>query len=340
MIILSIETSCDDTSIAITKDGKKVLSNIIFSQNLYHQEFGGVMPEIAARKHVEYITIILQKVFVETQIKPQDIDLVAVTEGPGLISSLFVGINLANLFAYIYQKPLLGVNHLIGHIYSIQIEHELKFPSLVLLISGGHTELFYIKDHFQIKHLGTTLDDAIGEVYDKIAKNLNLGYPGGPIIEKLASQGQDNYHFVRPYLKNKNLNFSFSGLKSNIIYFINQLKNKNQQIQLKELNDICASFQASIFDVLIIKLQRALAILSIKQLIVVGGVASNRTLKKILQQKFDYLEVIFPSSQYCTDQAAMIGIAAYYQNEFDQKAQKKYNMTGNADLSFKFHLKN
>ncbi|WCA22467.1 tRNA (adenosine(37)-N6)-threonylcarbamoyltransferase complex transferase subunit TsaD [Candidatus Phytoplasma oryzae] len=331
MNILSIETSCDETSVAITKNGKKVLSNIIFSQINYHKNFGGVVPEIAARKHIELLTIVLNKAFKKANIKEKEIDLVAVTEGPGLISSLLIGINAANTFSYIHQKPLIGVNHLIGHIYSVQIENELKFPNLVLLISGGHTELFYSTDHFKFKHIGYTLDDAVGEVYDKIARSLNLKYPGGPIIEKLATKGKDVFNFVRPYLKNKNLNFSFSGLKSKIINFINQNNNFNNFI-----NDICCSFQASIIDVLLEKTKRALQKFPVSQLVLVGGVSANQFLQKKFKQNFNFLEILVPKLEYCTDQAAMIGIAAYYQNKFYKKAKKKYNLKGNANLEFCF----
>ncbi|WP_284928295.1 tRNA (adenosine(37)-N6)-threonylcarbamoyltransferase complex transferase subunit TsaD [Candidatus Phytoplasma sp. AldY-WA1] len=329
MIILSIETSCDETSIAVVKDGKDILSNVIFSQIKYHQKFGGVVPELASRKHVEIITLVLAEALRKAQINPREIDLVAVTQGPGLIGSLFAGVNAANTFAYIYDKPLIGVNHLIGHIYASQIENEIKFPSLVLLISGGHTELFYFNNHFQIKEIGTTLDDAVGEVYDKIARTLNLGYPGGPIIEKLASKGEDLFSFPRPYLKNKNLNFSFSGLKSKIINFINKRNNIDSDI-----NSICASFQSSVADVLITKTKRALNLYPSKELIIVGGVASNQFLKNQFKNAFPELRLIIPSPIYCTDQAAMIGVAAYYQNIFgSSKGKKEYNLTANPDLS-------
>ncbi|MFR0367764.1 tRNA (adenosine(37)-N6)-threonylcarbamoyltransferase complex transferase subunit TsaD [Candidatus Phytoplasma palmae] len=326
MNILSIETSCDETSIAITQNGKKILSNIIVSQVKYHKKFGGVVPEIASRKHSENITLILKEALDKSKLKIQEIDLIAVTQGPGLISSLFVGINAANTLAYIYQKPLIGVNHLIGHIYSAQIENDLKFPSLVLLISGGHTELIYMSNHFNLKTIGSTLDDAVGEVYDKIARNLNLSYPGGPIIEKTAKKGEDIFHFTRPYLKNKNLNFSFSGLKSQIINFISQ---KPQDFISKNINNICASFQESISDVLIEKIKRAIAKFYIKQLIIVGGVASNKFLQKKIKNNFKNLEIIIPSQLYCTDQAAMIGIAAFYQYKIINKIETKYNLKEN-----------
>ncbi len=328
MNILSIETSCDETSCAVTQNGKKVLSNVVFSQIKDHQIFGGVVPEIASRKHIQFMTLALQQALKEAHLTPQEIDLVAVTQGPGLVGSLLVGINAANVFAYTYQKPLLGVNHLLGHIYSAQIEHEIKFPALVLLVSGGHTDLFYLTGHLQIKPLGTTLDDSVGEVYDKIAKNLNLPYPGGPFIDQLAQQGKDTYHLVRPYLKNDNLNFSFSGLKSSLVNLV-------MKQNLKDINIpyLCASFQASVIDVLYEKTKRALTKYSVKQLIVTGGVASNSSLRQKFMTSFFNLEVIFPSLKYCTDQAAMIGIAAYYQNQITQ-AVKKYDITANPNLFF------
>lgn len=331
MIVLSIETSCDENSVAITKNGKQVLSNVVFSQIKEHQKFGGVVPEIAARKHSEVITLIYEQALKEANVTIKDIDLIAVTQGPGLISALFVGINAANTLAYIHQKPLIAVNHLVGHIYSAQIENELSFPTLILLISGGHTELFYMKNHFDIQHIGYTLDDAVGEIYDKIARNLNLGYPGGPIIEKLSIKGQDIYNFPRPYIKNKNLNFSFSGLKSKIINFIH---NKKKLLTPQNIANICSSFQQSVVDVLIEKTKRAIETFKTKQLVIVGGVAANNFIKQSFQKTFNSLEVIVPSIQYCTDQAAMIGIAAYYQNNFLQKGQKKYDKRGDANLPF------
>ncbi|KND62522.1 tRNA (adenosine(37)-N6)-threonylcarbamoyltransferase complex transferase subunit TsaD, partial [Candidatus Phytoplasma phoenicium] len=297
MIVLSIETSCDENSVAITKNGKQVLSNVVFSQIKDHQKFGGVVPEIAARKHSEVITLIYEQALREANLTIKDIDVVAVTQGPGLISALFVGINAANTLAYIHQKPLIAVNHLAGHIYSVQIEKEFSFPTLILLISGGHTELFYMKNHFDIKHIGYTLDDAVGEIYDKVARSLNLGYPGGPIIEELALKGQDIYQFPRPYIKNKNLNFSFSGLKSKIINFIYHQK----LLSPENINHICNSFQQSIVDVLIEKTKRALIHFKTKQLAIVGGVAANNFIKQSFQKNFTSLEIIIPSAKYCTD---------------------------------------
>ncbi|MDO8030237.1 tRNA (adenosine(37)-N6)-threonylcarbamoyltransferase complex transferase subunit TsaD ['Planchonia careya' phytoplasma] len=331
MIILSIETSCDETSIAITQDGKKVLANETCSQIKCHRKYGGVVPEIASRKHLEVITYLLQKIFVEAKIKPKNIDLVAVTQGPGLIGSLLLGVSAANTWSYIHKKPLLGVNHLMGHIYSVQIEHKIEFPTLALIVSGGHTELIYLNNHFDIQKLGATLDDAVGEVYDKVAKNLNLNYPGGPIIEKLALKGESIFKLTLPYIKNNNLDFSFSGLKSQIIHLINQ---NSLNMSNKFIYDICASFQKVVIDVLLIKIKRALKKFPTKNLILVGGVASNASLKKRFFQEFPDLRLLIPSVKFCTDQAAMIGIAAYYQYKFKKpKELYNYNLTGLADLN-------
>lgn len=189
MNILAVESSCDETSVAIVKDGKEVLSHVVLSQIDIHKVFGGVVPEIASRNHVVHMTRVFEEAINQSGLTIDDIDLVAVTQGPGLIGSLLVGINAATTFAFAHQKKIIGVNHLIGHIYAANIEHEIKFPALALLVSGGHTELLYIKDHMDIKMLGTTLDDAVGEAYDKVARTLGLSYPGGPVIDKLAALG-------------------------------------------------------------------------------------------------------------------------------------------------------
>ncbi|MFP7699541.1 MAG: tRNA (adenosine(37)-N6)-threonylcarbamoyltransferase complex transferase subunit TsaD [Candidatus Phytoplasma pyri] len=329
MIILSIETSCDETSASITKDGKKVLSNIVFSQIKEHSLNGGVIPELASREHVKNITLVLEKALKEANIQPQEIDLVAFTQGPGLIGSLLVGINCALVFGYIYKKPVLGINHLLGHIYSAQIENEIEFPALVLVVSGGHTELLALENYLQIKKLGFTCDDAVGEVYDKVARILGFGYPGGPIIDELAQKGKDTFKFVRPYLKNDNFNFSFSGLKSSIF----NLVSKNN-FDLKEKINICNSFQSSVIDVLVEKTKRVLKKYFFKQLIITGGVAANYSLRKRFVSEFSQLKVIIPSLKYCGDQAAMIGIAAYYQFKYQLKFNQNYHWEGKPNLSF------
>ncbi|MBE0701119.1 MAG: tRNA (adenosine(37)-N6)-threonylcarbamoyltransferase complex transferase subunit TsaD [Acholeplasmataceae bacterium] len=310
MIILAVESSCDETSVALVKNGKDVLSHVVLSQIDIHKIYGGVVPEIASRSHVEHMTMVFDKAIRDANIKEHEIDLIAVTKGPGLIGSLLVGINAATAFAYAHQKPLIGVNHLLGHIYASNIEHEMNFPALALLVSGGHTELLYIKDHLDIKMLGTTLDDAVGEAYDKVARVLGLSYPGGPIVDKLAAQGLDTYHLPRPFLDRTAFNFSFSGLKSAVINLVHNAEQRNEPIRV---NDMCASFQASVLDVLIEKTRIAADAYDVKQIIVSGGVAANQGLRNRIFKEIPNRNIIIPSMKYCTDNAAMIGVAAYFQ---------------------------
>ncbi len=331
MIVLAVESSCDESSVAVVKDGKEVLSNVVLSQIDIHKVFGGVVPEIASRNHIEHMTRIFEEAMNEAKIKPEDIDLVAVTKGPGLIGSLLVGINAATAFAYAHGIPLIGVNHLVGHIYAVNIEHEIKFPALALLISGGHTELLYIKDHMEIERLGTTLDDAVGEAYDKVARTLGLSYPGGPIVDRLAKQGKDTYDLPRPYLDREAYNFSFSGLKSAVINRVHNARQKNETIHT---NDMCASFQASVIDVLIDKTKRAAEAYDVKQIIVTGGVAANRGLRDRIHAEIPDYEIVIPHIRYCTDNAAMIGVAAYFQFLKDG-ALPNYLLGGSSTLSYK-----
>jgi len=330
MIILSVETSCDETSVAITKDGKSVLSNAVLSQINIHQPYGGVVPEIASRAHIESMLYMFDKAIKDAFIKVSDIDLVAVTQGPGLIGSLLVGINAATTFAYANNIPLMGVNHLLGHIYAAQIEGNMQFPLLTLLVSGGHTELLLVKDHLEIELLGTTLDDAVGEAYDKVARMLGLGYPGGPIVDRLAHQGEAIYNLPKPFLKNEPFNFSFSGLKSSVLNLVHNMKQRNETFKVE---DVCASFQESVTEVLVEKTKNAANHLGVKQIIVAGGVAANKGLRTKMKARITDLEILTPSIQYCTDQAAMIGIAAYYQ--FNKHgALKDYYLKGSSAINF------
>ncbi|MFH0767437.1 MAG: tRNA (adenosine(37)-N6)-threonylcarbamoyltransferase complex transferase subunit TsaD [Bacillota bacterium] len=310
MIILAVESSCDETSVAILENSKTVLSHIVLSQMDIHAIYGGVVPEIASRNHVVHMTRVFEQALLEANVDVKDIDLVAVTKGPGLIGSLLVGINAATAFAFANQKPIIGVNHLIGHIYAANIENDLKFPALALLVSGGHTELIYMKDHMEFKLLGTTMDDAVGEAYDKVARTLGLSYPGGPIVDKLAAQGKDTYHLPRSFLDKTAYNFSFSGLKSAVINLVHNAEQRNEDIRI---NDVCASFQASVLDVLIEKTRMAAEALDVKQIIVAGGVAANQGLRKRIFAEIPDKEIIIPSMKYCTDNAAMIAAAAFYQ---------------------------
>ncbi len=329
MNILAIESSCDESSVAIVRDGKEVLSHLVLSQIDIHQVFGGVVPEIASRNHVVHMTRIVEEAITRAQIEPKDIDLVAVTKGPGLIGSLLVGINAATAFAYAHGIPLVGINHLHGHIYAAGIEHEMKFPALALLISGGHTELIYMKEHMSFELLGTTLDDAVGEAYDKVARTLGLGYPGGPLIDELAQKGEDTYHLPRPYLDRKAFHFSFSGLKSAVINLVHNEAQRGHKIHLENM---CASFQASVLDVIIEKTKLAQETYEVKQIIVAGGVAANKGLRKRIYQEIPNQEIIFPSMAYCTDNAAMIGAAAYYHYQ-KYGALPNYLLGGESTLS-------
>lgn len=312
MIILAVETSCDETSVAIVKDGKTILSNQVLSQIDIHKKFGGVVPEVASRNHIIHITQLFKMALLESELTADQIDLVAVTKGPGLIGSLLVGINAAQAFAYAHNKPLIGVNHLFGHIYAANIEHELKFPSLCLLVSGGHTELIYLKNHFEFELLGETLDDAVGEAYDKVARILGIPYPGGPLVDKLAKEGKPTYKLPIPLLKDESYNFSFSGLKSAVKNLVHNLEQKELSVNV---NDMCASFQNVVSRVLVEKTKLAARHLKVEQIILAGGVAANSALREKMKNAFAEIEVIYPTIQYCTDQAAMIGVAAYFQNK-------------------------
>ncbi|PKK98892.1 MAG: tRNA (adenosine(37)-N6)-threonylcarbamoyltransferase complex transferase subunit TsaD [Tenericutes bacterium HGW-Tenericutes-2] len=310
MIILAVESSCDESSVAIVEDGKKVLSHIILSQIDIHAVYGGVVPEIASRNHVVHMTRVFEQALNDANLTPKDIDLVAVTKGPGLIGSLLVGINAATTFAFAHSIPLIGVNHLHGHIYAANIDNEIKFPALALLVSGGHTELIYMKNHMDYKLLGTTLDDAVGEAYDKVARTLGLSYPGGPIVDKLAHEGKDTYNLPRPFLDREAYNFSFSGLKSAVINLVHNAAQRDEEIRI---NDMCASFQASVLDVIIEKTKHASESFDIKQIIISGGVAANKGLRNRIFNEIPNKEIIIPKMEYCTDNAAMIGAAAYHQ---------------------------
>ena len=311
MLVLGVESSCDETSVAVVRDGKEVLSNVILTQIDIHKEFGGVVPEIASRHHVYNVSMVFEEAIKEAGVKPTDIDLVAVTYGPGLIGSLLVGVNAAKTWALVYNKPIIGVNHLAGHIYANQIEHEMKFPLIALLVSGGNTELIYMKDHFDFEIIGETLDDAVGESYDKVARVMGLEYPGGPKVDKLAHEGEPTYKIPRVYLGNDNYNFSFSGLKSHIINLHHNAMQRGEEINAANL---CRSFQDSVVEVLVDKTLKAAKNYNVKQIIVAGGVSANKGLKERFNlMNNNNFEICIPSIKYCTDNAAMIAVAGYYQ---------------------------
>lgn len=329
MLVLGIESSCDETACAIVRDGKEVLSNVVLSQIDIHTQFGGVVPEVASRHHVYNVSMVFEECFKQAGITPEEIDLIAVTKGPGLIGSLLVGVNAAKILALMYNKPIIGVNHLAGHIYANSIEHDMKFPLVALLVSGGNTELIYMKDHFSFEILGETLDDAVGEAYDKVARVVGLGYPGGPKVDKLAQEGEDTYHLPRVTLGGDNYNFSFSGLKSAVINLNHNANQRNEKIDVKNL---CRSFQESVTDVLVDKALKACKEYNVKQLIVAGGVSANKGLKEKLysKNKDKNLEICIPSIKYCTDNAAMLACAGYYQYKITKQSDK---LDMNADSS-------
>src|SRR5690625_1863876 len=264
-IILGIESSCDETAVAIVKNGTEVLANVVSSQIESHKQFGGVVPEIASRQHVEQITIVLEEAFELSAVTWDDIDAIAVTEGPGLVGALLVGVNAAKALAFTQNKPLIGVHHIAGHIYANRIEKEFEFPLLSLIVSGGHTELVLMKEHGTYELIGETLDDAAGEAFDKIARALELPYPGGPHIDKLAHKGKDTIDFPRAWLEEDSYDFSFSGLKSAVINYIHNTQQRGEQM-MKE--DIAASFQKSVVDVLTEKTYKAALERDVKQVII------------------------------------------------------------------------
>lgn len=308
--ILAIETSCDETSAAIIKNGQECIALTILSQMDVHASFGGVVPEIASRLHTENITMVLEETLSKAKMKYEEIDAFAVTYAPGLLGSLLVGLEAAKTLSFIYQKPFITVNHLAGHIYANNLTSELKFPLLALIVSGGHTELIIMSGDYQFELLGATLDDAIGETYDKVARVLEMPYPGGPNVEKLAKLGKPTYELSKP-MRDGSYNFSFSGLKSNIINLVHNEKQKGKEINKENL---ACSFQETAVDEVLYKVELALKNhLDIKNMLIAGGVSANNYLREKIKELCDKYNVhlSLPEFIYCTDNAAMIGAAAY-----------------------------
>ena len=307
--ILAIETSCDETSIAIVKNGSEVVAITILTQMDTHAKFGGVVPEIASRMHTENITMVLEDCLAKAHMSVSDVDAIAVTYKPGLLGSLLVGVEFAKVLSYVYNKPLIKVNHLIGHIYANAINNKLEFPLLALVVSGGHTELVIMKDDYDFELLGSTMDDAIGEAYDKVARILGIPYPGGPGIEKLALEGIPTYDLPKPVM-DSTYNFSYSGLKS---YIINLVHNETQRGNTIRQADLACSFQTTAIDELARKVDLALKNTGIKHIIVAGGVSANKYLRGEIQKvgQNNNAKLSIPEFIYCTDNAAMIGAAAF-----------------------------
>lgn len=308
--ILAIETSCDETSVAIVRNGSEVLTNLVSSQIDIHKAYGGVVPEVASREHVEVITLLIEQALVEAKLDKNQLSAIAVTYGPGLIGSLLVGIAAAKTLSFVLGIPLIGVHHIAGHIYANHLQKALEFPLVALIVSGGHTELIYMRDHLSFELLGETQDDAAGEAYDKVGRILDLPYPGGPQIDRLAAKGEANIPLPTAQMDNP-FDFSFSGLKSAVINFVHNTEQRGETV-ISE--DLAASFQQVVVDTLVDKALLALQEKGANNLIVAGGVAANSSLRASLTEKSKSLNfnLTIPKLDYCTDNAAMIGSVAYY----------------------------
>ena len=321
-MILGIETSCDETAVAVVKNGTEIIANVVASQIESHKRFGGVVPEIASRHHVEEITVVLEEALKEANITFDDIDAIAVTEGPGLVGALLIGVNAAKAVAFAHDIPLVGVHHIAGHIYANRLVKEVQFPLLSLVVSGGHTELVYMKEHGSFEVIGETRDDAAGEAYDKVARTLSMPYPGGPHIDRLP----------RAWLEPDSYDFSFSGLKSAVINTVHNAKQRGIEIAPE---DLAASFQESVIDVLVTKASRAADAYNVKQVLLAGGVAANKGLRARLEAEFaqkENIELIIPPLFLCTDNAAMIAAAGTIAYEQGKRATLALNANPGLDI--------
>lgn len=331
--ILAIETSCDETSAAVVVNGREVLSNIISSQIDIHTKFGGVVPEVASRKHIEVISAVVQEALDKAEVTLEDMDAVGVTYGPGLVGALLVGMQYAKSLAYSVGKPLIGVNHIEGHICANFIEHkDLKPPFVCLVVSGGHSFIVYMKDFGDFEVIGQTRDDAAGEAYDKVARAIGLGYPGGPKIDKLSKEGNaEAIKFPRANFHDDTLDFSFSGLKSAVLNYLNKMDMTGEEVNKA---DVAASFQKALVDVLVDNVIKTCRMKKVDKIAIAGGVASNSTLRNSLIKAGEQngVKVLFPSPVLCTDNAAMIGSAAYFEYINGRTADLTLNAVPNLKL--------
>lgn len=326
MLVLGIETSCDETAAAVLQDGNKLLSNVIFDQIQIHNQYGGVVPELAGRSHIERIHLVINESLKTAGVTLKQIDLIAVTRGPGLVGALLVGLNTAKGIAYASNKPLIGINHLEGHLLAVFLQEEVPFPFLALGVSGGHTDMYRVDGFGRYQRLGQTRDDAAGECFDKVAKMMGLGYPGGPVIEKLARSGNPKaIAFPRALLGKDSLDFSFSGLKTAVRNYLEKRK-KGEVAKLPD-EDVAASFQAAVIDVLVKKLLLASDQNDLERVVVTGGVASNGALREAVKVAAEQrgMQTYFPKPVYCTDNAAMIACAGYHR-------YKTFGLPQNGDM--------
>ncbi len=318
MLLLALESSCDETAAAVVRDGRQVLSNLIASQVDLHAVYGGVVPELASRRHLEVINPLVEEAMSEAAVTPGDLDGIVVTRGPGLVGALLVGVSFAKAYAYALNIPLIGVHHIEGHIQAIQLENPVDYPFLAVAVSGGHTHLYRVDGIGQYHLLGRTVDDAAGEAFDKVAKMLNLGYPGGPIIDKLAAESDaGEIVFPRPMLKKDNFNFSFSGMKTAVLNYLHRLESPPDAITIAQ---IANAFQTAVVDVITQKTLRAAESEGLERIVVAGGVACNSGLRKKFAQlsAANGVDVFFPSPILCADNAAMLAVAGdYYLSQGD-----------------------
>ena len=308
--ILGIESSCDETSVSIVKNGFEEIATVILSQMDTHACYGGVVPEIASRMHVENITIVIEECLKKANMSMDDIDAIAVTNGPGLIGCLLIGVGAATTLSYIYNKPLIPVHHIAGHIYANNLVNKMEFPLIALVVSGGHTDLIYMEEDYKFKKIGGTLDDAVGECYDKVARVINVPYPGGPLVDKLSYEGKDTYQLPLP-LDDNSYNFSFSGIKSAVINLVHNETQRGNEIR-KE--DIACSFQNRVVEILSKKTMKALKEYNVKNLIIAGGVSANSGIRNKFTElcQINDINLTIPNIKYCTDNAAMIAAAGYF----------------------------
>ena len=330
-LLLAIESSCDEMAMAVLKDQREFLSSVVASQIDIHAMYGGVVPEIASRKHVECVSVVLKETLKQAKVKMEDIDAICVTKGPGLVGSLHIGLQVAKTLSLAYEKPLIGVHHIAGHIYANNYEKDIVYPALCLVVSGGHTELVLMKHPYSFEVIGETLDDAVGEAYDKVGRVLNLPYPGGPVLDKMAHLGNANYPLPKP-LDDDSYNFSFSGLKSAVINLNHKANQRGETINKENL---ATSFQNVVIEVLVNKTIKAAKAYGVKQVMLAGGVSANRGLRTTMEMavsNLDGVELLLPPMSCCTDNAMMIALCAKQMYDLKMFSDLSLGIKPNLDL--------